>query len=168
MVTVVMTAAQVGQVVGYTDVEPAAVSDGDARNICRRLCLLRRPEDLSPIRHGDQLHSPAHSSLTLRVDIMPRGTSLMRTFRPRLTTATCGPIRRVLGRTAVVAAVAAAVLSITAGVANAETPECRAAQDGYDWSINNLQDATYAGNISEMRFWLHVFATTEAEVAISC
>jgi hypothetical protein len=68
-----------------------------------------------------------------------------------------------------VTAMAAAVLSITTGLANAATPDhCRMAQDYYELSINELQDATYAGDVSAMRVWLRLFAEAEAEVAISC
>jgi hypothetical protein len=77
-------------------------------------------------------------------------------------------VRRWVRHAAVTMVAVGATLTATTGTANAETADyCRMAQDYYEWSINKLQDATYAGNIPEMRFWLRVFADAEAEMFIS-
>jgi hypothetical protein len=76
-------------------------------------------------------------------------------------------VRRWIRRAAVTAVAVGATLTATTGTANAETADhCRMAQDYYQWSINKLQDATYAGNIAEMRFWFRVFADAEVGLVL--
>jgi len=80
-----------------------------------------------------------------------------------------GRVRRVLARTAIATAMVATLLSGTAGVANAEPADyCRYAQDMAQMAINELQDATYAGNISEMRFWARVLDQAEINALSFC
>jgi hypothetical protein len=58
-------------------------------------------------------------------------------------------VRRGVRLAAVTAVAVGATLTATTGTANAETADyCRMAQDYYQWSINRLLDATYAGDIA--------------------
>jgi hypothetical protein len=71
-------------------------------------------------------------------------------------------------RTVLAGALATVVALAVAQPAHASRlDDCRAAQDYYQNSINMLQDATYAGNIPEMGFWLGHFAYAEAELVIN-
>jgi hypothetical protein len=78
-------------------------------------------------------------------------------------------VRRWVRLAAVTAVAVGATLTATTGTANAETADyCRMAQDTFQLSINNLQDAMYDGDIVGMRFWFRVFADAEVDVFIHC
>ena len=71
-------------------------------------------------------------------------------------------VRTAVRRVAVVAAVAACALTLSAGPANAgrNTVDCRLAVDGFEWAHENYlwAVANLGRNHSEAYFWLRVMA----------